>query len=333
QTPAPVKNVNVSPSDYSARVTWELPTAPQDSSYVTHYLIYLNNKFVKEISRAMYGTEFNILPLKPNTENTFGILTKADGSVQRGTYVNETFTTKQAERFTYGPISYSSLTVTISKPPAYIKEVMVIVQIASDNPRPVESLNASDLKPYQANTQDPYITAYLKTDALPLAFVIGDGKEYNSEKQKYFNQPLKQNSSYIAFLRFFETQNSYYSTKWSTTTRTFVKPPDKACSNDTSCGTEWYIVVVTLVSGIIIGIFLSYIVSCSRRKFRRRTQPQSNHEPKTTEADTTYQELDLTKLNTEDNYQSLRVNAEEESTYTELNQTRDVEPDNYQSLT
>ena len=95
QTPAPVKNLNVSPSDYSARVTWELPTAPEDSSYITHYLIFLNNKFVKEISRAMYGTEFNILPLKPNTENTFGIQTK-DGSVQRGTYVTETFTTKQA---------------------------------------------------------------------------------------------------------------------------------------------------------------------------------------------------------------------------------------------
>ncbi|CAB3995578.1 Hypothetical predicted protein [Paramuricea clavata] len=209
---------------------------------------------------------------------------------------------------------------------------MVIVQISSDNPKPVESLKASNLKPYQANTQDPYITAYLKTDALPLTFVIGDGKEYNSEKQKYFNQPLKQNSSYILFLRFFENQNSYYSTEWSNTTRTFVKPPDKASPNDTSCGTEWYIVVVTLVSGIIIGILLSYIVSCSRRKFRRRRQPRSNHEPKTTEADTTYQELDLTKMNTGDNYQSLRVNAEEESTYTELNQTRDVE-DNYQSLT
>jgi hypothetical protein len=83
---------------------------------------------------------------------------------------------------------------------------MVIVQIASDNPKPVESLRGNNLKPYQANTQDPYITAYLKTDALPLTFVIGDGKEYNSEKQIYFNQPLKQNTSYILFLRFFETQ-------------------------------------------------------------------------------------------------------------------------------
>ena len=147
---------------------------------------------------------------------------------------------------------------------------------------------------------------------------------------------------------------------------------DKASSNNTSRGTEWYIIVVSLVSGIIIGILLSYIASCCRRKFRsrkphsnpepkttetdttdyqeldlsqmntednyrslRNTKPQSTPEPKTTEADTTYQELDLSKVNTEDNYQSLRVNAasnEEESTYTELNKARDV-GNNYQSLT
>jgi hypothetical protein len=106
--------------------------------------------------------------------------------------------------------------------------------------------------------------------------------------------------------------------------------------------TVWHIVVF-LVSGIMIGTLLFYIVFCSRRKFRSR-KPQSKPEPKTTEVDTTYQELDLSKMNTEDNYQSLRVNAaslydagnqtanDEESTYTELSETRDVE-NNYQSLT
>jgi hypothetical protein len=90
------------------------------------------------------------------------------------------------------------------------------------------------------------------------------------------------------------------------------------------------------VSGIIIGIFLSYIVWCSRRRWFRNRSP----EPKTTEVDSTYQELDLSKMNTEDNYQSLRVNAasndaaanDDDSTYTQLSKTRDVE-DNYQSLT
>ena len=83
---------------------------------------------------------------------------------------------------------------------------MVIVQSAKSSSTLSENLRTSDLKPYQANISDPYVAAYLKTDVLPLTFVIGDGKEYNSEKEKYVNQPLKQNSSYIVFLRFFENQ-------------------------------------------------------------------------------------------------------------------------------
>ena len=83
---------------------------------------------------------------------------------------------------------------------------MVIVQNAKSSSVLSENLRTSDLKSYQANTKDPYVTAYLKADVLPLVFVIGDGKDYNSENEKYSNQPLKQNSSYIVFLRFFESE-------------------------------------------------------------------------------------------------------------------------------
>jgi peptidoglycan/LPS O-acetylase OafA/YrhL len=71
--------------------------------------------------------------------------------------------------------------------------------------------------------------------------------------------------------------------------------------DDGSTVVVWHI-VVTLVSGFILGILFSYIVSCSRRRWFRNRNP----EPKTTGVDTTYQELDLSKMNTEDNYQSLR---------------------------
>jgi hypothetical protein len=82
---------------------------------------------------------------------------------------------------------------------------MIIVQVAPKN-RTVEDIGKSDLKSYQENTKDPYVTAFLKVDVLPLTFVIGDGKEYNSEKETYFNQFLEHNSNYIVFLRFFESQ-------------------------------------------------------------------------------------------------------------------------------
>jgi hypothetical protein len=88
------------------------------------------------------------------------------------------------------------------------REVMIIVQV-SPKYRTVEEMGKSDLKPYQANTKDPYVTAYLKADVLPLTFLIGDGKEYNSEREKYFNQLLEHNSNYVVFLRFFESQVLY----------------------------------------------------------------------------------------------------------------------------
>ncbi|CAB3986170.1 contactin-3-like isoform X2 [Paramuricea clavata] len=63
----------------------------------------------------------------------------------------------------------------------------------------------------------------------------------------------------------------------------------------------WHI-VVTLVSGFIVGILFSYIVWFSCRRWFRNKNPEAQR----TEVDTTYQELDISKMNTEDNYQSLR---------------------------
>jgi uncharacterized protein YpmB len=80
--------------------------------------------------------------------------------------------------------------------------------------------------------------------------------------------------------------------------------------------------MVSLFSGVIIGILLSYIILSFRRKFGSKNT-QSNPEPQTTGVDPTYQELDLTKMNKEDNYQSLRAIAasndvanDDDSTYT-----------------
>ena len=114
----------------------------------------------------------------------------------------------------------------------------------------------------------------------------------------------------------------------------------KASSVDTSCSAEWYIIVISLVSGIVVGVLLSYIAWCSHRRWFRNRKPKRNPDQQPTKANLTYQELDLSKMNKENNYQSLRGNVakindvtnDDDSTYTELSKTRDVE-DNYQSLT
>ena len=97
---------------------------------------------------------------------------------------------------------------------------------------------------------------------------------------------------------------------------------------------------MSLVSGIIIGIFVAYIAWCSHRRWFTKRKPEQSPDQQPAEAESTYQELDLSKMNTEDNYQSLSgnisriddaVNNDDDSTYTELNKIRDVE-NNYQSL-
>lgn len=87
---------------------------------------------------------------------------------------------------------------------------MVIIQRAASSVISSETIETNDLKSYQNDTKDPYVTAYLKRDVLPLTFLIGDGKEHNSEKEKYFNNPLNPNSYYIVFLRFFESKVNNY---------------------------------------------------------------------------------------------------------------------------
>ena len=84
---------------------------------------------------------------------------------------------------------------------------------------------------------------------------------------------------------------------------------DKSFTDDTKSVTEWYITVVTLVSGFIAGILFSYIVQCSHRRWFRKRKPKGNPDEQPTEADSTYQELDLSQMNQEDNYQSLRGNV------------------------
>ena len=84
---------------------------------------------------------------------------------------------------------------------------MVVVQKAVVNPTRVEEIEASELKAYEEDTLNPYITAYLNADSLPsTSFVIGDSKVYYSKTTTYVNQVLEKNSSYIVFLRFFESE-------------------------------------------------------------------------------------------------------------------------------
>ena len=65
---------------------------------------------------------------------------------------------------------------------------------------------SNQLKPFSADSSDPYVTAGFSYDNLPQTFVIGDGRSYTLGNKNYINQPLIGNTAYILFVRFIETE-------------------------------------------------------------------------------------------------------------------------------
>ena len=71
-------------------------------------------------------------------------------------------------------------------------------------------------------------------------------------------------------------------------------------------GTAWYIFFGILVLGLITGVLVSYVLVYCRRRFRNRKSPQKPSDAQPSNNTSIYQDLDLTTMTSEDNYQSLR---------------------------
>lgn len=86
---------------------------------------------------------------------------------------------------------------------------------------------------------------------------------------------------------------------------------DDEASNRSIRGTQSYLFGVTFVVGGIFGMLLSHIVRRFRRFLKSRKSQASSEDPGTSTdkcgQNATYDCLDLTKMNCEDNYQSLRM--------------------------
>ena len=78
---------------------------------------------------------------------------------------------------------------------------------------------------------------------------------------------------------------------------------------------KWEIKIIFLLSGIISGIFLSFIALCCYRCCFRKQKLETNPKTPDAEPEGTYQELDLFRMNEENNYQSLTVNSASNNGY------------------
>ncbi|CAB4042861.1 tenascin-like isoform X4, partial [Paramuricea clavata] len=264
----------------SLRVSWKAPKSLQNVELTGYQVCFYTREDTAPVF-LVFNTSAKVLSrtldnLKPSTKYfvTVSASTKA-GYGEKSLAVSKI---TNGEPVNPSTTSYYTLILNIPKPKDYIREVMVIVQNAKMTSTLSENIKTSDLKPYRENMNDPYITAYLKADVLPLTFVIGDGKEYNSEQEKYINQPLKLNSSYIVFLRFFESQDSYYSTEWSSGVKTLIKAPVECIINQNSEQSNDEKTRMDLIIPLVI-FALCFLLSLGVIVYQRRLIQNNTRQP------------------------------------------------------
>lgn len=93
QLPASVLAFDAKPSNFSVHLSWIIPSS-KISSYITRFLIYLDGKLHKNISRVESGYQLTIRDLEPNTVYTVGIETQ-DGNLNKGERKSEQILTKE----------------------------------------------------------------------------------------------------------------------------------------------------------------------------------------------------------------------------------------------
>ena len=97
QIPAPVKDLVITPNQYSAKVTLNIEISKSASSYITKLNVHLNGQKHQTVTRGSHNA-FNITGLKPYTQYVVDIETK-DGSSQSSVNVSRTIRTKEAGIF------------------------------------------------------------------------------------------------------------------------------------------------------------------------------------------------------------------------------------------
>jgi hypothetical protein len=93
QTPAPVNSLSITPYQYAALVTWSIPT-PQQSSYITKIIIYIDGAEYQTISQRQ-TTYIVIKRFKPNTPYNVEIQTE-DGYLKKSEKVSKPVMTNTA---------------------------------------------------------------------------------------------------------------------------------------------------------------------------------------------------------------------------------------------
>ena len=101
-----MRNIVAKSSNFSVHLSWTIPS-PVVSTYVTHFIIYLNGTEINRISRAYYGNQNTLQDLKPYTNYVVGIKTQDGYSMNVQSTVYKNFKTTEAGKYVASDNKYS----------------------------------------------------------------------------------------------------------------------------------------------------------------------------------------------------------------------------------
>ncbi|XP_046858340.1 uncharacterized protein LOC124451778 isoform X2 [Xenia sp. Carnegie-2017] len=324
-------------------VTWKPPDVTKRNGKIVSYTVCIKQCGGDTCSKT-YTTEeqhLEINHLKPATKYCVRVL--ASTKVGPGIYskLKWTFSNGLAPEQPRIQTAYS-LTYLLRIPSIkYQYFYVVAMEHDKKESRLPSELKNDDLVSYSEAISSAQPKPYIAAVIFPIRkntslFTLGDvantvvTRRRRSDGRKHQNGPLKPGTSYKIFQRVFvDDQVSFYSTDWS--------PPAKTLQNtDIPATTKWYIILVAVISGIILIIVSCSIILLYRRRFvlnnksKQNEQLQSpgvestdvnngayeemklsdiskrnDNEALTDRDDLNYQKLDVSKMDREENYQSL----------------------------
>ncbi|XP_046858195.1 receptor-type tyrosine-protein phosphatase U-like isoform X6 [Xenia sp. Carnegie-2017] len=259
-------------SSSSLSVTWEPPDKNKTNGKIVNYTVCITH-LENETCSMKYMIEeqrLDINNVKPGTKYYVRVL--ASTIVGSGCYSNVTwvFTNGLAPELSTKQIG-NTLTYLLQNPNVEYRYFYVVaMKNVEEESRLPSNFNNTDLVTYSkaiSSTQPmPYIAAVVSRRDFKPNFILGDGETTTrrSNRENYYNGPLKPGTNYKIFQRvFINDQSDYYSTDWSPVAATAQKHKSgrsMMATNQSTDGGKIGAIAVAVVAAILLIIFVILVI-------------------------------------------------------------------------
>ncbi|XP_046858188.1 uncharacterized protein LOC124451619 isoform X2 [Xenia sp. Carnegie-2017] len=252
-------------SSSSLSVTWEPPDKNKTNGKIVNYTVCITH-LENETCSMKYMIEeqrLDINNVKPGTKYYVRVL--ASTIVGSGCYSNVTwvFTNGLAPELSTKQIG-NTLTYLLQNPNVEYRYFYVVaMKNVEEESRLPSNFNNTDLVTYSkaiSSTQPmPYIAAVVSRRDFKPNFILGDGETTTrrSNRENYYNGPLKPGTNYKIFQRvFINDQGDYYSTDWSPVAATAQKHKSSDGGNTGAIAGAVVAAILLIILVILVILFI-----------------------------------------------------------------------------